>query len=546
MMARPGKLSANIVGVTERVKMAHPKQTQGLRVTITVPRAHTGIVLCALLFLLQTGLSARQKSLTWDEPTFIVSGLSYLHTGVFKLNAEAPPLPQYLAALPLLLIDIERPDYASPEFEPRTQVVFARRFMQANAGRIDTIAGLSRFSTWLIGSALVLIVGLFAARLMGPVAGLTAAAVTALSPTLIAHARLATSDAACALGMFASVYAFHIAVHESDRKMWAVCGVVCGLAVLSKFTALLLGPILALFLLIEIRRGTLSLRQTLPRVLLLLLAGLATLTVGYLGKPWLLLDGISRIYTNLTPGYQFYLLGNVYDEPVWYYYLAAVLIKTPLPILLLLCIATWILLTRDDHRDILLYCGVPIATLLFITAFDQTALGPRRVLPAFPFAFATIGVTGVAHGCRSCHYLHRGLLVWCVAVAVIAFPHHLSYFNALAGGPTRGPYLMDDSNVDWGQDLPALAVWQRQNQPDEPIRLFYFGTIPPELYGITHQAVTHAEIISPKPGVYAISAHLLVYIRKTARKANADIDWLEKYRPFDRAGYSIYLYRFPQ
>ena len=91
MMARPGKLSANIVGVTERVKMAHPKQTQGLRVTITVPRAHTGIVLCALLFLLQTGLSARQKSLTWDEPVFIASGYTYLTRNDFRLNPEAPP-----------------------------------------------------------------------------------------------------------------------------------------------------------------------------------------------------------------------------------------------------------------------------------------------------------------------------------------------------------------------------------------------------------------------------------------------------------------------
>ena len=91
-------------------------------------------------------------------------------------------------------------------------------------------------------------------------------------------------------------------------------------------------------------------------------------------------------------------------------------------------------------------------------------------------------------------------------------------------------------------------------QPISGHRFEFYPTIPAEssqarrfdAVGITHQAVTHAEIISPKPGVYAISAHLLVYIRKTARKANADIDWLEKYRPFDRAGYSIYLYRFPQ
>ena len=105
---------------------------------------------------------------------------------------------------------------------------------------------------------------------------------------------------------------------------------------------------------------------------------------------------------------------------------------------------------------------------------------------------------------------------------------------------------MEDSNVDWGQDLPALAAWQRENQPDRPLKLFYFGTLPLEIYGIRHLPIPNEEIISPQPGVYALSAHQLIYIRKTARRAGAHIDWLEKYRPFDRAGYSIYLYRFPQ
>ena len=545
-MARPGKLFANIVGGTKRVKMACSMQIEGFLVTITAPWARAGIAFCAALFLVQAGLSARQKSLTWDEPTFIVSGLSYLQTGGFRLNAEAPPLPQYLAALPLLLIDIEQPDYASSDFNARGQVAFARHFMQANAGRIDTIATLSRFPTWLVGAGLVLLVGLFSLRLMGPVAGLTAAAVSALSPNLMAHARLATTDAACALGMFATVYVFHIAVRKSDWRWWAATGVVCGMAILSKFTSLLLGPILAILFLVELRRATLTFQQALPRLLQMTLAGVATLTIGYLGKPWLMIDGISHIYTNVTPGYQFYLLGSIYDDTVWYYYLAAILLKTPIPILLLLCISMWLLLSRAIHREVLLYCGIPIATLLIVTAFDQTNIGLRRVLPAYPFFFVAIGLTGVDHGCHPCHYLHRGLIVLCIAVAYVAFPHHLSYFNALAGGPMRGPYLMEDSNVDWGQDLPALAEWQHKNQPDTPLRLYYFGTLPPELYGLTHQPVSTNEIVSPQPGIYAISAHQLVYIRKTARQAKADIDWLEKYRPFGRAGYSIYLYRFPQ
>ncbi len=198
--------------------------------TITAAQARTGIALCSALFLLQTVTSARQKSLTWDEPTFIVAGLSYFHTGDFVLNAEAPPLAQYLIALPLLLTDLQPPDYTSPEYNPREQVAFASRWVEANADRIETIALLSRASTWLIGSALVLLVGLFAMRSMGPLAGLTAALVAALSPNLIAHGRLAITDVACALGMFASVVTLHTAVRQNGQWAWVLVGVACGLA----------------------------------------------------------------------------------------------------------------------------------------------------------------------------------------------------------------------------------------------------------------------------------------------------------------------------
>jgi hypothetical protein len=54
------------------------------------------------------------------------------------------------------------------------------------------------------------------------------------------------------------------------------------------------------------------------------------------------------------------------------------------------------------------------------------------------------------------------------------------------------------------------------------------------------------EVITPKPGIYAISAHNLVRFRKIATQTNRPgLDWLDRYEPFDRAGASIYLYRSP-
>ena len=127
-----------------------------------------------------------------------------------------------------------------------------------------------------------------------------------------------------------------------------------------------------------------------------------------------------------------------------------------------------------------------------------------------------------------------------LALGFIALAYWL---NALAGGPARGPYWFDESNVDWGQDLPALAAWQRDHPEAGPLRLFYFGSARPESYGVKALGFDPELAADPPPGSYAISAHYLVYLRKLGRREGRDLDWLGRYEPIDRAGYSIYLYR---
>ena len=84
------------------------------------------VPLLALLFIALAASSASRKSLTWDEPTFITSGYTYLDKGDFRLNPEAPPLMQELVALPIRLGDFTPPNYAHPGWEKRAQVAFSR------------------------------------------------------------------------------------------------------------------------------------------------------------------------------------------------------------------------------------------------------------------------------------------------------------------------------------------------------------------------------------------------------------------------------------
>jgi hypothetical protein len=80
------------------------------------------------------------------------------------------------------------------------------------------------------------------------------------------------------------------------------------------------------------------------------------------------------------------------------------------------------------------------------------------------------------------------LLLLVPLVSYQACPDYLAYFNEPAGGAEGGRHVLGDSNLDWGQDLPALASWM--DEADVPaIYLAYFGNDAPEQYGIRYHYV---------------------------------------------------------
>ena len=511
-----------------------------LKPQITVP-------LLALLFVLLAAGSASRKSLTWDEPTFIASGYTYLDRGDFRLNSEAPPLLQELVALPLWLGDFVAPDYEHPAWENRAQVDFARIFVIRNRDRLENFTFWARLPIWILGGCLVIAGGAFCAQVAGPAAGITCAFLIALSPNLLAHGRLATTDLGCAALMFCSVWCFLMAVEKNRPGDWGIAGIVTGLALLSKFTALLLGPAYIVFAIYEWRSGRRTAAELIRGMAILGAIVIVLLFIGYDFQfgPLLYLESLQSIYSNTVSGYKFYLLGNVLDGPVWYYHLAAALLKTPEPTLCLIAVSLFaVARTRSLHRPAL-YVLTPVLLIIVASFFDKANLGLRRILPAYPFLFALIAIAGSQKPCRFCKTGYVVLILWAGFASALAYPHYLSYFNVLSGGTSNAPYLLDDSNIDWGQDLPALAEWQSRN-PEESIKLRYFGTAEPALYGVRAVRMPDEDVIKPRPGVYAISSHNLVNFRKSAFELNRpDIDWLARYKPFDRAGPSIYLYRFP-
>ena len=114
------------------------------------------------------------------------------------------------------------------------------------------------------------------------------------------------------------------------------------------------------------------------------------------------------------------------------------------------------------------------------------------------------------------------------------------------GGTRCGPEWLDDSNVDWGQDLIQLRNWLAQNRRGRSLHLAYFGSFPPDAYGFLDEKNAVPEILKqaqPTAGIYAVSAHWVARIPAlAARQSPGAIHWLARTEPTAIVGHSIYVY----
>jgi hypothetical protein len=198
-------------------------------------------------------------------------------------------------------------------------------------------------------------------------------------------------------------------------------------------------------------------------------------------------------------------------------------------------------------------CGIVPLTVYSATLLSSHLnIGYRHLFPVLPYLFLAIGVAGSAAVQLKPRIGPIAVGLFLLALAAESLPtapHFLSFFNAAVGGPRQAVHLLGDSNLDWGQSLPALAAWQREH-PNEVLYFSSFGPTPPELYGLEYRGLPGNSGLLKKAeplvdsAVVALSAtHLQgLYLSKEER---------EFIRPFRRAepmevvGDSIFLYRWP-
>ena len=455
----------------------------------------------ALLLLMAVNLFAAisRKSITNDEIVHIPAGYYHLVAGEFQLNNEHPPLVKMWAALPLLIVQPDEPPAPKTEAENFMERTwgFHERFWQANQSRFQTVTFWPRVMMIPITLALGMLIFVFARKLFGKTAGLIAVALYVLEPTVLAHGRIVHTDVPAALAYLLFFFALHRYSEAPGTKRALILGLVCAVALLTKFSMLVLVPVLAVYLLARLiiywrdrkQRTQILVHSALITEIVLFLVNAAY----YFQRPvleasdvrWVAMKSPAllgfvttfvRLASYLVPTYYLFgvynielhnhfghatsLLGQYNDRGWWYYFPVAFALKTTIPFLLLVIVGLGWSAWRSVRRDWrFLWIVVPVGIYLAISLTSHINIGIRHFLPVYPFLFIAGGalLAQLLKARRTVGIAVLVVLFGCMGFeAVRTFPNYTPYMNQLASSHPHWYYL-SDSNVEWGDDVNALA-----------------------------------------------------------------------------------------
>jgi hypothetical protein len=555
-------------------------QKTGWRAAVVVALA------LALMFALEA-TSARLKSPTYDEQGYIARGYAYVKLNDRHILIGTPMMLNAWNALPLLALPDVNLETDHPTWEGTDFHDVGSHFLWESGNDVDQVVFWARVPTMILSLLLAATVYRWARELYGPRAGWLALFLAILSPNVLAHARLATTDLGLAFFFFLATYRLWRYLEAQTWTNLAWAGVALGLLQGTKFSALLIAPVWVAIGAAWLFAGERQEGESWPRrALSLALAGVGMIAIGFFvlwatygfemapltegGPPvpaathfrqWMDISG--RLAGEVTRRAPAFLMGQCSDTGWWYYFPVAFLLKTPLPALILLLWAVPLSFRRPPDAAPRLWrreLAIVLPPLIYF-AFSLTSklnLGYRYLLPVLPFLFvyaSKIANRNTQHAIRNTRYVICAVLIgWYAFGSVLIYPHFLAYFNELAGGPEGGWRFLVDSNIDWGQDAILLQRYLDERGVDR-VKLAWFGESRPEYYGLGYEplpgwppnrenvATRTFSPVAPAPGMYAISITSLQGVLLDDHDTYA---WFREKEPVDKIGYSVFVYEVPR
>jgi hypothetical protein len=469
-------------------------------------------IILATIFVVVGVSSISYKSHTRDENRHLVRGVMLLETGDYRLNKHHPVLANVIAAVPQLFNeDLEVPSTESDEWKSADKDALAEQLIEVNGGKRDfafKVLNKSRYFMIIVFAVISLFLVWQVSDEFGTGVGNIFAFLYFLSPNLIANARLVTTDALVVpLVLIPTIFLYKYAKHF-DYKYLLWFFFTGFLALITKYSVLPIAFVWMIALIVIF--WTNSKRKTgrkIGNIILLVLSvvigwaillwatygfRLTTLvatnyedavrtqnTLNDIAESLESIPGLIKPVQNLYSkvkfpfpeyiqgflenvvfhnvyGHDTFLAGNYSKTGWWWYFPFAMLIKMPIPVILMFIVSIGISvrkLIKNKKIDKWWVLSVVPVFYFALSMKSSINLGIRHVLIVLPFIYLLIAQTIVKHFNHLKHALWLSILgIWCFGSILFIYPHYLEYFNEFIGGPQNGHYYLLDSNLSWAQD----------------------------------------------------------------------------------------------
>ena len=559
-------------------------------VTATV----VALTLIAILRVVQTYNVTAQG---FDEPCHVSAALELLDKGTYTMDPYNTPLARIFIGLPLVLAGEHNPNLISDDPNSRNYNYVGNQILYGDGHYMRNLK-LARSGVLLFLALAVVVVFLWTRREFGEFAAVISVALFTTLPVILAFSSIAYSDMAPAFAQTAALFAFATWLDRPSRKSSMLMGLTAGLALLAKFTTLVYLPAAAALIVVcrwlmrsrertsEGGKATHSIRQVAVASVL----ALAVIWGGYgfstgrvqesmhlspqampsfqhfpaplrplarrivVSNPLLpapgLFGGIADAYAFNKEGPPSYFRGRIKKGGWWYFFLADVALKSPVPFLLL-SVVGFVSLSKVARKKqwTALAPGLAVFAVLLATTTVSVYYGIRHVIVVFPL-LSIVGGAGASYLWRLegrprvwGRLLLTVLLLWQVSSTVAARHDYIAYFNGLAGrDPSK--IFVAGCDLDCGQDLFRLS---------DELRAKHITRISIAMWTSADMGKTELPAFTvPKPfqpvtGWLAISMRSLrmgdVFHETYPPNAFA---WLDRYQPVERIGKTMLLYYIPE
>lgn len=459
------------------------------------------ILLAIIVFFVAVSLgSSLEESLTYDEIVHIQDGYFSLIDHTFNIDPYNPPLSKELFTIPILFLN----PFLSTQ--PNIRLLPARL--------VSILFGV------------IILIGVFYFHRKNYSAGIVSMVLLIADPTFLASSHLVTPDMPTTLFLISSYFSVLLLTMKFSNTLLSISGVFIGLTLGTRISTLPLCILFftILFIMYVYRRNTIvNLQKLFVRSIVMISiifivlwssyfftvqpilvytnntrrvsakvlqwaknhnVSFVPVTISFLQNTSLPLGNyISVIKNNILRSQNndaTYFLGKYFENIQWYMLPINYLLKTSIPLLLIVAMSIKYLLKHDKNRLIVL--GLPITGIILFSVVAKIQPLVRYLLPISPFV-VLLGGESVRWATSS---LKKGLLIILLFLNFVDvmkyYPHFLTYTNQFSQYTAPTKVLFTDSNVDWGQGLITLSKFIQKNKPNLLV-FSYFGRDDATLYG---------------------------------------------------------------